>query len=172
MLPSSLKLRAGSFKIIAISPCSLKLNRLSPQLPKTPGRASLLMIYLIMVRYKKKALWYIFCGMAYYLSFDRFAYLSNGEYGPNNHEISWQNKKHILLPYENCMSQSQKTNILFHGAMTAKIVISFCHAPDYYSARLDGYHRPIYAKTTRRGYLSYSPEKIVRYLFAWLNKIT
>ena len=29
----------GSLKIIAISPCSLKLNRLSPQLPKTPGRA-------------------------------------------------------------------------------------------------------------------------------------
>ena len=40
VLPSSLKLRAGSLKIIAISPCSLKLNRLSAQLPKTTGRAS------------------------------------------------------------------------------------------------------------------------------------
>ena len=69
--------------------------------------------------------------MAFYLSFDSFVYLSNEEFGPDNHEKIMKknnNKNCILGHYENCPPQGQsyclKTNILFDGAVTAKVISS------------------------------------------------
>ena len=68
--------------------------------------------------------------MAYYLSFDRCFYLSNDEYEPGNHE------KKVSL-------SSAKTNILFDGAIIAKIkfflfFVFFCHAKKRYQNIFSG----------------------------------
>ena len=56
--------------------------------------------------------------MTYYLSFDRFAFLSNDEYGPDNHEK-------ILTVCLKVNVNSTKTNIPFDGAIIAEVKLFF-----------------------------------------------
>ena len=68
--------------------------------------------------------------MAYYmyLSFDRFTYLSNDEYGPYNHDKA--KTTFYFLTKTVCLKvsvSSAKTNILFDWA----IIANFCYAKRY-----------------------------------------